>query len=89
MGQMFRSFISFICAFFSVLEKTAKSFENLADVAVATSGEFKDSAEEDRKVSKEEADFARQKRRAAIAKAKAAEAVKVSPKVNTSVNSNP
>lgn len=82
MGQMFRSLISFVCAFFSVLEKTAKSFENLADVAVATSGEYKDSAEEDRKVSKEEADFARQKRKAAIEKAKAAEAAKAN-------NSNP
>lgn len=87
MGQIFRSFINFICAFFLVLEKTAKSFENLADVAVATSGEFKDSAEQDRKVAKEEADLARQKRRAAIEKAKAAEAVNANPQVN--FNSNP
>lgn len=73
MGQMFRSFISFICAFFSVLEKTASAVENLADVAVATSGQYKDSAEQDRLLSREEADLARQKRRAAIAKAKAAQ----------------
>ncbi len=82
MGQMFRSFTVAFVGFFSVLAKLMLSLENIADVAVATSGEYKDSAEEDRKVSKDEADFARQKRRAAIAKAKVAEAAKAN-------NSNP
>lgn len=74
MGQMFRSFIAVFVGTFSVLAKVMLSLENLADVAVATSGEFKDSAEQDRVLSKEEAELARQKRKAAIAKAKAAAA---------------
>ena len=74
MGEMFRSFIAVFVGTFSVLAKLMLSLENLADVAVATSGEFKDQAEQDRVLSKEEAELARQKRKAAIAKAKAAAA---------------
>lgn len=74
MGQMFKSFTVAFVGFFSVLAKLMLSLENLADVAVATSGSFKDDAEKDRKVAQEEAALARQKRAAAIAKAKAAQA---------------
>lgn len=72
MGQMFRSFTVAFVGFFSVLAKLMLSLENLSDVAVATSGEFKDNAEADRALSKDEAQLARAKRAAAIAKAKAA-----------------
>lgn len=76
MGAAFRSFFSFIIGFFSVLEKTTKSLENLADVAVATSGAYKDQAEEDRAVAAAEAEAARLvrelKAKQALAKAKAA-----------------
>ena len=74
MGHMFRSFTVAFVGFFSVLAKLMRSLENLTDVAVATSGQFKDEAEADRALAREEAAIAREKRKAAIAKAKAAAA---------------
>ena len=71
MGQMFRSFVAVFVGCFSVLAKIMLSLENLSDVAVATSGQFKDDAEADRALAKQEAALAREKRAAAIAKAKA------------------
>ena len=73
MGQMFRSFVAVFVGCFSVLAKIMLSLENLSDVAVATSGQFKDDAEADRALAKEEAALAREKRKAAIAKARAAQ----------------
>lgn len=74
MGQMFRSFVAVFVGCFSVLAKIMLAMENLSDVAVATSGEFKDNAEADRALAKQEAQLAREKRAAALAKAKAAQA---------------
>lgn len=74
MGQMFRSFVAVFVGGFAVLAKLMLSLENLADVAVATSGQYKDEAEQDRELAKQEAALAREKRKAAIAKARAAQA---------------
>ena len=74
MGQMFRSFVAVFVGCFSVLAKIMLSLENLSDVAVATSGQFKDDAEADRALAKQEASLAREKRAAAIERAKAAAA---------------
>lgn len=82
MGQMFRSFVAVFVGGFAVLAKLMLSLENLADVAVATSGQFKDDAEKDRKVSREEADLARAKRAEAIKRAKAAQAAQQNPTNN-------
>ena len=75
MGAAFRSFFAFVIGFFSVLEKTTKSLENIADVAVATSGQYKDQAEADRAIAAQEAEAARLirelKAKAELAKAKA------------------
>ena len=82
MGQMFRSLVAVFVGLASVLAKTALALENLADVAVATSGEYKDSAEADRVLSKQEAALAREKRAAAIAKARAAAGQQQNPTNN-------
>ncbi len=74
MGQMFRSFVAVFVGCFSVLAKIMLAMENLSDVAVATSGQFKDDAEQDRALAKAEAVIAREKRKAAIERAKAAQA---------------
>lgn len=76
MGAMFRAFFSALASIFRTAEKLTVSLENLADVGVATSGQFKDQAEADRAVSAAEAEAARLvrelKAKAALAKAKAA-----------------
>lgn len=59
MGAAFRSFFAFVVGLFSVMEKTVKAAENIADVAVATSGAYKDQAEADRAVAADEAEAAR------------------------------
>lgn len=59
MGAAFRSFFAFVVGLFSVLEKTVKAAENIADVAVATSGQYKDQAEQDRAVAAQEAEAQR------------------------------
>lgn len=79
MGQMFRSLIVVFVGGFTVLAKIMLSLENLADVAVATSGEFKDNAEADRALAREEAELARAKRAEAIQRAKAAQAAQQNP----------
>ena len=76
MGAMFRAFFSALASIFRTAEKLTVSLENLADVGVATSGQFKDQAEQDRAIAAQEAEAQRLvrelKAKQALAKAKAA-----------------
>lgn len=78
MGAMFRAFFSALASIFRTAEKLTVSLENLADVGVATSGQFKDQAEADRAVAADEAEAARLvrelKAKAALKKARDAAA---------------
>lgn len=59
MGQVLRGLWALITGFFRVGEKAMLSVENVMDVAVATSGAYKDQAEADRQVAVDEAEAAR------------------------------
>lgn len=59
MGQVLRGLWALIVGFFRVGEKAMLSIENVMDVAVATSGAYKDQAEADRQVAADEAEAAR------------------------------
>ena len=76
MGQVLRGLWALITGFFRVGEKAMLSLENVMDVAVATSGAYKDEAERDRQVAADEAEAQRLvrelKAKQALAKAKAA-----------------
>lgn len=78
MGAMFRAFFSALASIFRTAEKLTVSLENLADVGVATSGQFKDQAEADRQIAATEAEAARLvrelKAKQALNRAKAAQA---------------
>lgn len=78
MGQVLRGLWALFVGFFRVSEKALLSVENIVDVAVATSGAYKDEAEADRQVAADEAEAARLvrelKAKAALKKAKDAQA---------------
>lgn len=78
MGQVLRGLWALFVGFFRVSEKAMLAVENVVDVAVATSGAYKDEAERDRAIAESEAEAARLvrevKAKAALQKAKDAQA---------------
>lgn len=71
MGAVIRSVFAFVVQFFSALERTAKTLDNLAAVAEETSAQYRDSAHLDRVLAQQEAEIERLKRKLKVDAAKA------------------
>lgn len=84
MGQVLRGLWALFVGFFRVSEKALLSVENIVDVAVATSGQYKDEAERDRSIAASEAEAQRilreLKAQQALKKARDAQAAAQQPK---------